>query len=128
MGDFVRYTLGLNSDTFPWHNIKLKHGKSVIDDVQKIFEKSPQLSELLYKYIKNLECQKKIMRYDLTKKNKKRDKINYRMKIQKILNPHDRIIFNEIVDPYLKMKYVNAHSINDLSKFDIHALRKLDFK
>ena len=59
MGDFVRYTLGLNSDTFPWHNIKLKHGKSVIDDVQKIFEKSPQLSELLYKYIKKFRMPKK---------------------------------------------------------------------
>ena len=123
MGDFVRYTLGSNSDTFPWHNIKLKHGKSIIDDVQRIFKKSPQLSQLLCKYIENLENQKKIMWHNSTKKNKKHNKINYRMKIQKILNPHDRIIFNKIVDPYLKMKYANAHSIKDLPKFDIHALR-----
>ena len=96
MGDFVRYTLGSNSDTFPWHNIKLKHGKSIIDDVQRIFKKSPQLSQLLCKYIENLENQKKIMWHNSTKKNKKHNKINYRMKIQKILNPPIVIILFEI--------------------------------
>ena len=110
MSDFVRYTLGSNSNAFPWYNIKLKQGKSIIDDVQKIFKKSPQLSELLYKYIKDLKCQKEIFMYNSTKKNKKHDKINHRMEIQKVLNAHDRIIFNKIVEPYLKMKYTHAHN------------------
>ena len=126
MSDFFRYTLGSNSNSFPWYDIKLESGKSIINIVQSFFQNSSLISKLLFEYIENLKLKNNTIIYESTSEDKVNNsrKINHiKIEIKKILKPHDLIIFNKIIDPYLQMKHIHTFGKVKPPEFDIHTLR-----
>ena len=126
MGDFLRYTLGTNSDSFEWYDVKLTCGKSIINVVETFFNNLSVPNELLYEYIKNMELKYDSIIYNSPPNHKYKinRKINYnRKKIKDMLSPHELNIFNKVIDPYLNMKYLNPRNKTEPLEFDLHKLR-----